>query len=80
MIEAGRELFVRRQGQLNLACSQCHEDNAGKPFPYADMVERASQFGRATGVRMMGAKPYQVVVTGLPCAPSPRTGSPRSAR
>jgi sulfur-oxidizing protein SoxA len=39
-IEAGREIFVRRQGQLNLACSQCHEDNAGKrlagnPIPQA---------------------------------------------
>ena len=37
-IEAGRELFQRRQGQLNLACSQCHDDNwgrllAGSPIP-----------------------------------------------
>ena len=29
-IEAGREAFMRRQGQLNLACKQCHDDNAGK--------------------------------------------------
>jgi sulfur-oxidizing protein SoxA len=29
-IEAGRETFNRRQGQLNLACKQCHDDNAGK--------------------------------------------------
>ena len=28
--EAGRALFQRRQGQLNLACSQCHDDNWGK--------------------------------------------------
>ena len=28
--EAGRGLFNRRQGQLNLACSQCHDDNWGK--------------------------------------------------
>ncbi len=37
-IEAGRALFHRRQGQLNLSCSQCHDDNwgkalAGNPIP-----------------------------------------------
>ena len=26
----GKEFFYRRQGQLNLSCSQCHDDNAGK--------------------------------------------------
>jgi sulfur-oxidizing protein SoxA len=29
-IEAGREAFNRRQGQINLSCRQCHDDNAGK--------------------------------------------------
>jgi sulfur-oxidizing protein SoxA len=29
-IANGRALFARRQGQLNLACSQCHDDNSGK--------------------------------------------------
>jgi sulfur-oxidizing protein SoxA len=29
-IEAGRALFQARQGQLNLACAQCHDDNRGK--------------------------------------------------
>jgi len=29
-IEAGREAFDRRQGQINLSCKQCHDDNAGK--------------------------------------------------
>jgi sulfur-oxidizing protein SoxA len=29
-LEAGRSLFFRRQGQLNLACAQCHDDNWGK--------------------------------------------------
>jgi sulfur-oxidizing protein SoxA len=29
-IEAGRALFHARQGQLNLACAQCHDDNWGK--------------------------------------------------
>jgi len=28
--EAGRELFNRHQGQLNLSCGQCHDDNWGK--------------------------------------------------
>ena len=26
----GRKLFTERQGQINLACSQCHDDNWGK--------------------------------------------------
>ncbi|MBV8746527.1 MAG: sulfur oxidation c-type cytochrome SoxA [Xanthobacteraceae bacterium] len=29
-IEAGRALFEQRQGQLNLSCAQCHDDNWGK--------------------------------------------------
>jgi sulfur-oxidizing protein SoxA len=28
--DLGGELFHRRQGQLNLSCSQCHDDNWGK--------------------------------------------------
>ena len=36
-IEAGRKIFERRQGQLNLSCAQCHDDNwrgklAGAPI------------------------------------------------
>jgi sulfur-oxidizing protein SoxA len=30
IIAAGRAIFERRQGQLNLACSQCHDDNWGQ--------------------------------------------------
>ena len=38
--ESGRAAFQRRQGQLNLACSQCHDDHwgkslAGTPIPQA---------------------------------------------
>ena len=29
-LERGRSVFHQRQGQLNLACSQCHDDNWGK--------------------------------------------------
>ena len=37
-IEAGRAMFFRRQGQINLSCAQCHDDNwggklAGVPIP-----------------------------------------------
>jgi sulfur oxidation c-type cytochrome SoxA len=31
-IDLGGELFHRRQDQLNLSCSQCHDDNWGKPL------------------------------------------------
>ena len=29
-LDAGRATFERRQGQLNLACAQCHDDNWGR--------------------------------------------------
>jgi sulfur-oxidizing protein SoxA len=29
-LEAGRRLYTERQGQLNLACGQCHDSNAGR--------------------------------------------------
>ena len=29
-LEAGRVMFTERQGQLNLSCAQCHDDNWGK--------------------------------------------------
>jgi sulfur-oxidizing protein SoxA len=39
-LDAGREMFFRRQGQLNLACAQCHDDRwgaklAGNTIPQA---------------------------------------------
>jgi len=39
-IDVGREIFERRQGQLNLSCAQCHDDNwgqhlGGAPIPQA---------------------------------------------
>jgi sulfur-oxidizing protein SoxA len=39
-VEKGRELFMQRQGQLNLACTNCHDDNwdkrlAGSPVTQA---------------------------------------------
>jgi sulfur-oxidizing protein SoxA len=37
-LDAGRALFERRQGQIDLSCAQCHDDNwgkslAGNPIP-----------------------------------------------
>ena len=29
-LEVGREIFHRRQGQLNLSCAQCHDDHWGR--------------------------------------------------
>lgn len=29
-LDSGKAFFFRRQGQLNLACAQCHDDNWGK--------------------------------------------------
>ena len=39
-LDAGKAFFFRRQGQLDLACSQCHDDSwgkklAGNPIPQA---------------------------------------------
>ena len=39
-LDAGRATFFRRQGQLNLACTQCHDERwgkklAGNPIPQA---------------------------------------------
>ena len=39
-LDAGRAAFQRRQGQLNLSCAQCHDQNwgkslAGNPIPQA---------------------------------------------
>lgn len=42
--EAGRRLYNQRMGQMNLACTNCHDDNAGRRI-YA---ERISQ-GHPTG-------------------------------
>lgn len=30
VLDEGRRLYQRRQGQLNLSCAQCHDENAGR--------------------------------------------------
>jgi sulfur-oxidizing protein SoxA len=43
-LETGRELFTARQGQLNLSCAQCHDDNWGQKLAGAPVPQ-----GHATG-------------------------------
>lgn len=38
-LDAGKALFHRRQGQLNLACTQCHDDNWGKKLAGATIPQ-----------------------------------------
>ncbi|PWT93577.1 MAG: sulfur oxidation c-type cytochrome SoxA [Proteobacteria bacterium] len=38
-IDRGRELFTRRQGQINLSCAQCHDDNWGKRVAGASLPQ-----------------------------------------
>ena len=35
----GEALFRQRQGQLNLSCAQCHDDNAGKHLAAAPIPQ-----------------------------------------
>jgi adenylate cyclase len=37
-------------------------ESAGRPYPHADLVQRASVLGRTSGVRIVDGKPFQVVV------------------
>lgn len=37
--EQGAEIYRRRQGQLNLSCAICHDDNAGKKLAGATIPE-----------------------------------------
>jgi sulfur-oxidizing protein SoxA len=43
-IDAGREIFERRQGQLNLSCAQCHDDNWGRRLA-ASLIPQAHPTG-----------------------------------
>jgi sulfur-oxidizing protein SoxA len=37
--EAGRQIYVRRQGQLNLSCQNCHDDNAGQKLAGVELPQ-----------------------------------------
>jgi sulfur-oxidizing protein SoxA len=43
-LDTGRQLFTRRQGQINLSCAQCHDDNWGQKLAGAPIPQ-----GHATG-------------------------------
>ena len=46
----------------NIVADTLAEDNSGKPYPYPDLVQRARQLGRTSGIRIIDGKPFQVVV------------------
>lgn len=43
-IDAGRTIFEQRQGQLDLSCAQCHDDNWGKKLA-GNLVPQAMSTG-----------------------------------
>jgi sulfur-oxidizing protein SoxA len=38
-LQTGREMFIQRQGQLNLSCAQCHDDNSGQKLAGAPIPQ-----------------------------------------
>ena len=42
--EAGRRLYNQRMGQMNLACTNCHDDNAGRRI-YAERISQGHPNG-----------------------------------
>ncbi len=38
------------------------EESAGKPYPFADLIARAAETGRASAIRVVDGKAYQIVV------------------
>jgi sulfur-oxidizing protein SoxA len=38
-LRAGHEMFTQRQGQLNLSCAQCHDDNWGQKLAGAAVTQ-----------------------------------------
>ena len=42
--EVGRRFFVTREGQLNLSCAQCHDDNVGKKLR-GDTISQGQTLG-----------------------------------
>ena len=39
VLDVGKTLFTRREGQLNLSCANCHDDNAGKKLAGATIPQ-----------------------------------------
>jgi len=80
--EEGDRLYHTRRGQLNVACTQCHENNAGNMLR-ADLLSE----GRSNGFPLYRLKWQRpgLSITGwrsatARCAPSPSPTGPMSSR
>ena len=54
-LQAGRDMFNQRQGQLNLSCAQCHDDNWGQKLAGAPDSAGAADRLSALSAGMAGA-------------------------
>ena len=70
-IAKGRELFMQRQGQLNLACTNCHDDNWDKRL--AGVRDHAGTSDRLSAV------PAGMAIARLAAAPPARLHDAASA-
>ena len=57
-IEAGRDIFTRRQGQLNLSCAQCHDDNWGQLLAGVPCIESAHPSPMSARNGFFGSRPF----------------------
>jgi adenylate cyclase len=58
-IKASGMAVIGLDGQV--VADTLNPGTAGVPYPYSDLVARAAADGRATGIRMVDGRPYQVV-------------------
>ncbi len=65
-IEAGRESFNRRQGQINLSCAQCHDERWGKRLAGSVIPQ-----GHATGLSALPPGMAGARVAAAPAAQLP---------
>ena len=85
-LDAGRATWNRRQGQLNLACAQCHDDHwgqqlAGNVIPQAHPTGYPALSSRVAGSRLARAAAAQLPrrhPRGAVRVRRPRAGRPRA--
>ena len=78
--EQGAEIYRRRQGQLNLSCAICHDDNAGKKLAGVDHPAGASDRLSDLSPRMAGAGLAEAPAAQLPGRHSRRSLCLRRSR
>ena len=78
--EQGAEIYRRRQGQLNLSCAICHDDNAGKKLAGVDHSASASDRLSDLSPGMAGARLAEAAAAQLPGRHSRRSLRLRRAR